>query len=190
MHRDNLRIALTQPNVHRDQVKLQRAMAAERLRVQGRRWRRPGPHRISATPSIYYRTILTPSRSNFGEWVLTSGRTVIRVRTDQAMSHSRKSWRRVEPVHGPDYKGDDPGGAERTEISSGETSSFKLHCAGWVWGGASDPGDPDYLRVSLIRMRDEVVKPLVAKGQYNRGLSNDHVAESSGRRTCARVRRL
>jgi hypothetical protein len=44
-------------------------------------------------------------------------------------------------------------------------SPFKLAVLGG-WGGATDPGDQSHFKDSLIRMRDQKVYPLIAKGEF------------------------
>src|SRR5262249_16784654 len=44
-------------------------------------------------------------------------------------------------------------------------SAFKLAVLGG-WGGATDPGDQTDFKNSLIRVRDQTVKPLVEQGMY------------------------
>ena len=161
VHSDNIRLALTQER-QPEQVMAQNAIA-KGLGLKQALDETRALEDFSHALSILERN-LVPSRDHAGEWILTSGRTVIRVRADQVVSIRSAAGNALKQYMGDITKVMAQASQTYDSIKLGN-SSFKLHVLGG-WGGASDPGDQDYIRVSVIRMRDEVVAPLVDKGKF------------------------
>jgi len=107
---------------------------------------------------------LAPSKDNPSEWILTSGDTVIRVRADQALALHVVVAEQLRNYMGQLVKGMVRVWETYDSIQRGN-SPFKLAVLGG-WGGATDPGDQSHFKDSLIRMRDQKVYPLIAKGKY------------------------
>lgn len=107
---------------------------------------------------------LAPSTDRPGEWILTSGDTVIRVRTDQAIALRTVVAEQLRNYMAQLVKGMVRVWETYDSIQRGN-SPFKLAVLGG-WGGATDPGDQTHFKQSLIRVRDQKVYPLIANGEF------------------------
>jgi hypothetical protein len=163
VHRENVGVALTKPRAP-EQVKAEREVTKAAGPAVA-----AGLQESHAVEDFQYALTITeqhlaPSKDRPGEWILTSGPTVIRVRADQAeqlratvakqlkayMAEQVKAMVRVWETYDSIQRGNSP---------------FKLAYLGG-WGGATDPGDQSHFKDSLIRVRDQKVYPLIDQGRF------------------------
>jgi hypothetical protein len=91
-----------------------------------------------------------------GEFLLTSGKV-------------QKQLRDIASTQLHDYMADLAKKMTRAALAyddiKRDNSSFKLHVLGG-WGGATDPGSQDHAKVSVQRVRDTIVYPEIARGEF------------------------
>ena len=163
VHQDNLRVALTKER-GKEQVKTDKMMgeamgpsvakAMKEARVLD-----DFQHALTVLEQH-----LTPSPAHAGEWVLTSGGTVIRVRGDQVESLRGTAGAALKRFMADITTVMVDAWQTYDSIKRGN-SSFKLRVLGG-WGGATDPGDQEDVKNSVMRVRDTIVYPLVDQGKY------------------------
>jgi hypothetical protein len=163
VHQENVGVALTKPRAP-DQVKAERAIAKAAGPVVA-----AGMNEARAVEDFQYAlTIieqhLTPSTDRPGEWILTSGDTVIRVRADQVQSLRATVSKELKTYMAQLVKAMVRVWQTYDSIQRGN-SAFKLAVLGG-WGGATDPGDQSHFKDSLIRVRDKTVYPLIDQGKW------------------------
>jgi hypothetical protein len=163
VHHENVGVALTKPRAP-EQVKAERAIAKAAGPVVA-----AGMNEARAVEDFRYaltiiEQYLTPSTDRPGEWILTSGDTVIRVRADQVQSLRATVAKELKTYMAQLVKAMVRVWETHDSIQRGN-STFKLHLLGG-WGGATDPGDQAHFKDSLIRVRDKTVYPLVDQGKY------------------------
>jgi hypothetical protein len=107
---------------------------------------------------------ITPVQGRPGEWLLTAGAVQVRLRDDQV-----KQLRAIVAGQLNDYMNGLANAMAYAAVNYDSikqgNSSFKLHVLGG-WGGASDPGSQDNYKMSAIRVRKEIISPMVARGEY------------------------
>ena len=98
-----------------------------------------------------------------GEFLLTSGKTQIRVRADEVAQ-----LRAIAKKELHDYMADLARRMSHAALTyediKRDNGSFKLHVLGG-WGGASDPGSQMHYRDNLFRIRDTIVFPEIENGE-------------------------
>jgi hypothetical protein len=163
VHQDNLGVALTKERP-REQAK------AERMVAKSMGPRVAGAMRESRVIEDFRHALtvieqhITPSPNRPGEWILTSGNTVIRIREDQVVSLRATAATQLKNYMAGLVTAMVDAWQTYDSIKQGN-SSFKLRVLGG-WGGATDPGDQEDTKNSLITVRDKIVYPLVDKGRF------------------------
>ncbi len=107
---------------------------------------------------------ITPSPYAPGESIITSGKTVVRIRNDEAETLRATAQKQVKDYMAQIVKAMVEVWMEYDSIKRAN-SAFKLHVLGG-WGGADDPGNPEHFKNSAIRVRDEIVYKLADEGKY------------------------
>jgi Domain of unknown function (DUF4157) len=163
VHQENVGVALTKPRAP-ERVVAERAIAkaAPPVVVAGMKEARAVEDFQYALTIIEQH--LTPSTDRPGEWILTSGDTVIRVRANQVQALRATVAKELKTYMAELVKAMVRVWLDYDSIQRGN-STFKLAVLGG-WGGATDPGDQAHFKDSLIAVRDKTVYPLVDKGQY------------------------
>lgn len=163
VHRNNVRVALTKRRPQ-DPAVVEKSMP--RAFAAGARQARNEEDFTYALNLLEEH--LQPAPDNPDQRILTGGSTVIRLRADQvvalraaAAAALKKYMADITTVMVDAWQTYD-------SIKRGN-SSFKLHVLGG-WGGASDPGDQEEVKNSVIRVRDTIVYPLVDQGKYSSAL--------------------
>jgi Domain of unknown function (DUF4157) len=163
VHQENVGVALTKPRTP-DEVKAERATTKAAGPAVA-----AGMKEAHAVEDFRYaldiiENHLTPSTDWPGEWILTSGGTVIRVRTDQVQALHATVAKELRTYMAQLVKAMVRVWEAYDSIQRGN-STFKLAVLGG-WGGATDPGDQAHFKESLIRVRDNKVYPLIKQKQY------------------------
>ena len=163
VHQDNLRVALTKERA-KEQVKTDKTMGeamgpSVAKAMKEARVLEDFQHALTVLEQH-----LAPSPAHAGEWVLTSGGTVIRVRGDQVESLRGTAGAALKRFMADITTVMVDAWQTYDSIKRGN-SSFKLRVLGG-WGGATDPGDQEDVKNSVMRVRDTIVYPLVDQGKY------------------------
>jgi hypothetical protein len=163
VHTENVGVALTKPR-SQEEVKAEKATA----KILGPAMA-AGIKESHAVEDFRYaldiiQNHLTPSPDRPGEWILKSGGTVIRVRTDQVQALHATVAKELKTYMAQLVKAMVRVWETYDSIQRGN-STFKLAVLGG-WGGATDPGDQSHFKDSLIRVRDKTVYPLVDQQKY------------------------
>ena len=162
VHRESIGVALSKPRTT-EEVKAERTLAKSVPALAA------GVKEGHAVDDFRYALSiieqhLTPSKDHPGEWVLTSGETVIRVRDDQVTALRVTVAKQLKDYMAQLVKAMVRVWETYDSIQRGN-SSFKLGLLGGV-GGATDPGDQSDFKNRIIAVRDGTVKPLVEQGQF------------------------
>jgi hypothetical protein len=163
VHRENVGVALTKPRTA-EAAKAQRQIAKGAPPAFSAAMKEAHAVEDFEYAVTTVEQHLAPSKDNPSEWILTSGDTVIRVRADQALALHVVVAEQLRNYMAQLVKGMVRVWETYDSIQRGN-SPFKLAVLGG-WGGATDPGDQSHFKDSLIRMRDQKVYPLIAKGKY------------------------
>jgi uncharacterized protein DUF4157 len=163
VHQENVGVALTKPR-SQEEVKAERATAKAVGPAMA-----AGMKEAHAVEDFRYaldiiQNHLTPSTDRPGEWILKSGDTVIRVRTDQVQALHATVTKELKTYMAQLVKAMVRVWETYDSIQRGN-STFKLAVLSG-WGGATDPGDQSHFKDSLIRVRDKTVYPLVDQQKY------------------------
>jgi hypothetical protein len=163
VHQENVGVALTKPR-SQEEVKAEKATA----KIWGPAMA-AGIKESHAVDDFRYaldiiQNHLTSSPDRPREWILTSGSTVIRVRDDQVEALHATVKKELNTYMAQLVKAMVRVWETYDSIQRGN-STFKLAVLGG-WGGATDPGDQSHFKDSLIRVRDNTVKPLVEQKKY------------------------
>ncbi len=162
VHQDNIRHALTKER-SKEEVKTEQAIkkvGGKGAEVALKQMR--AVQDLQRAIEVIERS-LAPSPDRPGEWILTSGQTVIRVQADQALALRSTAATQLKGFMAQLVKAMVQVYLTYDSIKRGN-SSFKLSVLGGL-GGASDPGDQESARTLLINQRDKVVYPLVDEGR-------------------------
>ncbi len=163
VHRESVGVALTKPRTQQE-VKAEREVAKAAGPVFG------GVLKEKHVVDDFRYALgiieqhLTPSKDHPGEYVLTSGPTVIRVRADQADALHATVAKELKTYMAQLVKAMVRVWETYDSIQRGN-SSFKLGLLGG-FGGATDPGDQSDFKNRIIAVRDQTVYPLVDQGRF------------------------
>jgi Domain of unknown function (DUF4157) len=162
VHRESIGVALSKPRTT-EEVKSERLLAKSVPALAA------GVKEGHAVEDFRYALSiieqhLAPSKDHPGEWVLTSGPTVIRVRDDQVTALRVTVAKQLKDYMAQLVKGMVRVWETYDSIQRGG-SPFKLALLGG-FGGATDPGDQSDFKNRLIAVRDQTVYPLVDQGRF------------------------